>query len=534
MYTNADQMTTIKMSELIKMIECEHPLIVAVCEVKPKNAKERTLKDYEIPNFTLHPVNLEDSRGRGIAVYTHDSIGKSVIQVIPNTDFQEACLLEVRLRGGDVLLFGCLYRSPTRSDTSAINNISLNKLLRYVTTKKYSHICLVGDLNYNSINWSSWTTACESDSTENDFIETCRDSYLYQHVTEPTRRRGTDEPSLLDLILTNEEMQISDIRHKPPLGKSDHDVLSFEFQCYVDYTQSKEIYLFSKGDYSSMRKSLNDSKWTDNFLDLANKTDISPEELWNSIKSTNLDLRNQFVPRRKTGKPFWQQKGNVPLEKEVREAIRKKEKAHRSWITGQHRFTNTKREEYTRARNKVNTMLRKAKRRLERDIALKAKSNPKQFWMHTRRKLKTKSGIAPLLVDPKEKESMKFDDAEKAEILLRQFSSVFTHEKEGDIPRIDRRTTKTITSLTITAQRVNEELRALNHHKSCGPDKLHPRLLTELADEIAAPIALLFNASLEKGIVPIDWRRALVSQNFKKNSRRLAESYRQIPSCCTT
>ena len=38
-------------------------LIVAVCEVKRKNAKDHALKDYEIPNYSLHQVNLENNSG---------------------------------------------------------------------------------------------------------------------------------------------------------------------------------------------------------------------------------------------------------------------------------------------------------------------------------------------------------------------------------------------------------------------------------------------------------------------------------------
>ena len=113
-----------------------------------------------------------------------------------------------------------------------------------------------------------------------------------------------------------------------------------------------------------MRKSLNDSNWNDDFLGLASRPDVTPEDLFDSLKSTILNLRNEFVPRGKAGKPVWQEKGDVPLEKEVREAIKKKEKAHRSWMAGRKRCTNVQRQEYTRARNKVNTMLRKAKRRV--------------------------------------------------------------------------------------------------------------------------------------------------------------------------
>ena len=38
------------------------------------------------------------------------------------------------------------------------------------------------------------------------FIEKLRDCYLVQHLTEPTRGRGTNEPSLLDLVLTGDDL----------------------------------------------------------------------------------------------------------------------------------------------------------------------------------------------------------------------------------------------------------------------------------------------------------------------------------------
>ena len=532
MYTNADQLTSTKKSELVKQIEKEQPLVVAVCEAKPKNARERSLKDYEIQNFTLHPVNLENTDGRGIAVYTHESIGKSTIQVIPNSGFQEACLLEIRLRGGDLLLFGCCYRSPTVSDSSAENNAALNKLFRYISLKKYTHVCLTGDFNYKSINWTNWESNCGGESAENQFIEPCRDCFLYQHVERPTRRRGDDEPSKLDLIFTNEEMQVSDIKHKSPLGKSDHDVLSFEFQCYVDYSKSKENYNFSKGNYAAMREHLSESKWIDNYIKISSSKEANPEILWNSLKSKILDLRNEFVPLGKSnGKPTWKTKGSIPIDGNIRRAINEKERSHRIWMKANKRcktFSEARRSEYVKARNKVNALLRKGKRKLEREIALKAKSNPKAFWMHTRRYLKTKSGIAPLLDDPKNKESMKFDDAEKAYILLRQFSSVFTRESDEDIPRIADRTETIISSLVITVEMVSKALKALNQYKSCGPDQLHPRLLIELADLLALPITILFNTTLKQGILPKDWRRAFISPIYKKGSKHLPENYRPI------
>ena len=57
MFTNADQRTPSKLVELKRRIQKDKPLIVTVCEMKPKNSKDRTLLDYKIPGYTIHSVN---------------------------------------------------------------------------------------------------------------------------------------------------------------------------------------------------------------------------------------------------------------------------------------------------------------------------------------------------------------------------------------------------------------------------------------------------------------------------------------------
>ena len=77
--------------------------------------------------------------------------------------------------------------------------------------------------------------------------------------------------------------------------------------------------------------------------------------------------------------------------------------------------------QYAKSRNKTIRIY-------ERCIAIKSIINPKLFWSHTRKKLKTKSSIAPLLSNPEGRASMKFTEEEKANILQKQFASIFTHE----------------------------------------------------------------------------------------------------------
>ena len=69
MYTNSDQLTAGKLGEIKYKIQLHKPLIVAICEVKPKNKSEIKASEYNILGYTLYPVNLENDTGQGIAVF---------------------------------------------------------------------------------------------------------------------------------------------------------------------------------------------------------------------------------------------------------------------------------------------------------------------------------------------------------------------------------------------------------------------------------------------------------------------------------
>ena len=77
-------------------------------------------------------------------------------------------------------------------------------------------------------------------------------------------------------------------------------------------------------------------------------------------------------------------------------------------------------------------------------------------------------------------------------------------------------------------------LKNLNPNKACGPDGIGPRVLKELADEVTPALAVLFNSSLTSGIVPRDWKDALVAPVYKKGEHYDAANYRPISLTCVT
>ena len=75
---------------------------------------------------------------------------------------------------------------------------------------------------------------------------------------------------------------------------------------------------------------------------------------------------------------------------------------------------------------------------------------------------------------------------------------------------------------------VRKEILKLNVNKSCGPDEMHPQILTELVDLVSKPLALLLNKTMNEGCIPQDWKMAYVSPIVKKGARNKAENYRPI------
>ena len=68
------------------------------------------------------------------------------------------------------------------------NNDALCALLREAcivgnNNKKFDQCIRVGDFNYKDINWNSLSTPSKDmEQKEDKFLETVKDTYLYQHV----------------------------------------------------------------------------------------------------------------------------------------------------------------------------------------------------------------------------------------------------------------------------------------------------------------------------------------------------------------
>ncbi len=148
--------------------------------------------------------------GRGIGVYVKKTL--SAVEVVYNEQYKESIWCEISLNIKDKLVIGCVYRSPS----NPLEDIhKLTATLNNVIVQGYTHVLILGDFNLKEIDWKTQTTDKNENHPSTIFLETIRDLFLHQHVKEPTRMRGEDIPTTLDLILTNEENMVEQLHYLP-------------------------------------------------------------------------------------------------------------------------------------------------------------------------------------------------------------------------------------------------------------------------------------------------------------------------------
>ena len=370
---------------------------------------------------------------------------------------------------------------------------------------------------------------------------------MTQHVTDFTRYRGTNDPSLLDLVITdNSQTQVSPVI-EAPLGASDHAVLTWDYLLSVnedhvaeeDQPRKKNYY---KADFKSIKEELSKIDWDGTLLKgendpvMINLDDVMDKfyKEVNKVIDNNVPDCTNSVNKKEP----W-------LNKKLTKSIKKK---YHCWKRYQETKGYALYQSYCKQRNKTAKDIRQAKREFEMKIASEAKSNPKAFYRYCNSKTGKKSNVIRLkaesgrtILSNKDNANMLndyfcsvFTDEDDAPELILNASApmLFNEDKENisEPCRINQMSpTKQLNDIVdLEIEDVYKLLKELDPNKSNLSSCIHPSVLKEAAEELAHPIFKIFQISLRQGKVPDCWKTGVVTPIHKGNDRHKVANYRPI------
>lgn len=236
------------------------------------------------------------------------------------------------------------------------------------------------------------------------------------------------------------------------------------------------------------------------------------------IKTNIIKMIDNHVPTKMSTKRF-----NQPWK--TTEVIRKARQKKRSY--NKVRTTNNPKDHvrYSRTKDMTKKTCKKAYTEyINNIIGSEENTNSKRSCGFIKSKRCDNTGVAPL---KHQTSGITYSDNKtKANILNEQFSSVFN--KNGDKNNITKKESPhpSMPEIKIHENGIFKLLNDLNIHKATGPDGIPAQVRKELAHELTPVMSLFFQASVNQGRIPDEWKEANVVPIFKKGDKSKAVNYR--------
>ncbi|BHF68944.1 hypothetical protein SprV_0301198500 [Sparganum proliferum] len=281
LYTNAQSLLS-KLDELKLCLAELSPDVLAVTETWLSG----NISDSEIalPGYQIYRRDREHRQGGGIVVY-----GNECLAVSENTTKfacdTEAIWLTIKATGSPCLDVLTVYRPPR---TDQIADTQLLEQLEKFSSRP--NIMIMGDFNAPGTNWNTLQASGPKTAFDYRLLNKTLKASLTQHVMFPTRAREGQRANCLDLVFTKTPDSIDEITSMPPLGRSDHLVLIWDYSLfYISHTSDQKRRNAWRGDFNGMRADLSGLDWNSLFTGNANDD-------WELFKNVLLQLINNHCP----------------------------------------------------------------------------------------------------------------------------------------------------------------------------------------------------------------------------------------------
>lgn len=501
-----------KAAEISHLIQCTDPDALILTETKLND----TIRSSEFlpPTYTAYRKDRALGGG-GVLVAIKSCYPTESIEI---NDECEIVWASCNMRANRKLIIGSFYRPPDKGpETFEQMKESIEKVKQKIKNNPKAIIMLGGDFNARDIDWAKGVVFQDSEKKKlhEKLLEVVSETSLTQQQHQPSRGK-----SVLDLYLTNKPGLTKMITLIP--GISDHEIVVTDSNIRPVFNKKRprKIFKYDKADWTEIKKVT--QAFREEYLTTANCHTVN--ENWLKFKNHLNTVMNEYVPCKTTNTKF-----SLPwINSSIKRLSRKKQRLYKKWKKSQRQEDEMA---FKEAKKEVKKQVRKGHWDHVNKLLKEGFDNKdsKPFWRYIKSKRQENVGIAPL----KEDGVLHTNAKEKAEILNRQFYSVFTQDNGEELPSMGQTNNiPPIRECTVRVEGILKLLSDINVNKASGPDEIPCRLLKLLAVDIAPILCQLFNQSLTAGTIPDDWKKAKVAPVFKKGSIHTPANYRPVSLTC--
>ena len=474
-------------SNLNELQACSAQYDIILCS-ETLVSNRRNIAELLLPNFNRPALLLRDSRprARGLAVYIRTGFCASM-QKNHICECHEIQLVKITSRTNNFYIFS-MYRNPDLDNS--IFDCLLDSMFEIQGADRKASFIFVGDLNVHHQNWL--VSVSNTDSAGIAALDFANLSGCDQLVQESTHRSG----NCLDLLLTDVP-QVVDVKVKPPLGTSDHCIVSFNLKLTFqipDIRFERRVYLKERTDWCAVLRDVQSIRWGSIFRS-PNPVDLLNDELVNII---NRRVPQKIIRTRSKDKCWFNE--------DCRRALNDKQQAYHRWSRDK---SDNHWREYIRLRSiaarAYNTAQDEFNSSLQDSLANATQSH--KWWSTLKTALfGVDSSLPPLRGNHGD---LIFEPKAKAELLSECFLSKQS-DWEPNLPDTCHPEPK-ITNIIFRSSLLRKYLNDLDSHGGVDPNGIFPLFLKKISNLLAPKLARIFRILIRLGSFPKVWRTANVT-----------------------
>lgn len=468
------------------------------------------LNMFQIEGYKMYSSGSHYRQNDGVVLYVRDTLPCTCKEMII-TDSN--CLTFSVTKSKKEFICAAFYRSPNGRFENFIS--SLPRILENI--KKPNAINLIlGDLNINILN--------NQDMKVNEYLNLLSEKGFTSYCDKPTRG-----DNCLDHLFVHPNIGNEGKAFVLQTNISDHDAVLFKFNFGSENEPRDRVKSYLKKDinYETLLTELNEEIWEDvlQSLDVEQSIDCLTNKIKYYVEKNSVTQLIKIV----RAKSPWITEGLV-------NCLNKRDQLHLK--CRRQPFNPTLKSQYKKYRNKLNSIIARAKTNYFASKISQANGDKKKIYNTINDAIKykpRKTGdpdkikLGNAIIDTYEEPKKVANEFNSHYIQVGSFGSTGTAHQQYIPNDADAKANTCSMYLNLTCEReISTILDSMRGDSAAGHDDIQIKLLKKIKAFIVKPLVHIFNTCFKQGVFPQQFKLAIIRPIFKKGDAQCISNYRPI------